>query len=766
MTSVVEPFSGQLPAAKRSRQSARAGAKPAEVRSAPQVSQITRAGFIIWVPFWLSLGIGLWFSLRFEPGFAFYAVTALLFVLGLIGAVLPRFMQLSHVFQAYSDRIILACFAVCLVSGGLLMSGLRSHMVAAPVMNYRYYGPVEGRVVMIDRSARDRVRITLDNVVLRDTAPSRTPEKLRISLMTDDEVPAPGEHVMLTAHLGPPPGPSEPGGFDFRRNAWFEGLGAVGYTRTPILRAGPVETGGMMALHRLRMRLSQAMQDRIGGQAGAVASALMTGDRSGITEATNEVMRISSLYHIISISGLHMTMLAAFVYGTLRFVGVCVVAVLSRLRGGTMSPPLHKFAAGSAILASAGYLWLSGGGVATERSFIMVAVMLFAILVDMRAISLRTVAIAAVIVLVMGPEALTSPGFQMSFAATVALVLMARPWGMVSPHLPRWSHAILLLLLTSVFAGLATGPLAAAQFGRIAPYGLLANALVVPVMGAFVMNMGVIALFLAPLGLEGIALWVMGLGTTWMLWVAEWIAGWRGSDLLVPLPPGNVLPLIGIGMMLAALTSRRVLRWRGHWLPAPVFTAGVLLLIAGFSIWLGARRPDALISAQGDAVGVMTPQGRAMSKESGGAFSADNWLADDGDTADQAISATRPGPNPLWGGPRHLREAQMDGGGRQIRIVHATGKAAQSAVDERCRPGTILVLDDRAEIRKRRDCLLLDTRLLDREGAIAIWFYPHGPVFSTVAQVSGDRPWSRIRGGQDGQSLEKTLAPLTAFSGK
>lgn len=766
MTSVAEPLTGQIPTAKSGRAATYARPLASSTRAAPQISQITRAGFVVWVPFWLAVGIGLWFSLRQEPGLAFYSVAALLFVLGLAGAALPRFVRNLPAFWAASDRIILSCFVICLVTGGALLAGLRSHSVAAPIMSYRYYGPVEGRVVMIDRSARDRVRITLDNVVLRHTSPARTPEKVRISLMGVDDVPKPGAHVMLTAHLGPPPGPSEPGGFDFRRNAWFESLGAVGYTRTPILHAGPAQMGGTMALHRLRMQFSQAMQDRIGGQAGAVAAALMTGDRSGITEATNEVMRISSLYHIISISGLHMTMLAAFVYGTLRFVGVCVVAVLSHLRGGSMAPPLHKIAAAGAILASAGYLWLSGGGVATERAFIMVAVMLFAILVDLRAISLRTVAIAAVIVLVLGPEALTTPGFQMSFAATVALVLMAGPWRVVSPHLPRWSHAILLLFLTSVFAGLATGPLAAAQFGRIAPYGLLANALVVPVMGAFVMNMGVIALFLVPFGLEGIALWVMGLGTTWMLWVAEWIAGWNGSDLLVPLPPGSVLPMIGVGLMLTTLSARRVLRWRGYVVPAPVFSMGVLLMVAGFAIWLGARRPDVLISAEGDAVGIMTASGRAMSKESGGSFSAENWLADDGDLGTQAQSAARPGPEQLWTGPRNLRSARVAVSGRELGVTHATGKAAEDAPATACRPLEILVLDDRAAGKDHGKCAVIDTDTLRGSGAIAIWFEDNRTKVLTAAEVSGNRDWSPSRSDRGARSLREILAALTASSGK
>lgn len=754
MVSVAEPSSNPPDAGFRRRSHG-----PPEARISRTVlgaSQITRAGFVVWVPFWLSVGIALWFSLRQEPGPVFYTLVAAIFLVASVAALLPFFGAGLVADGRRGDRIVYIAFVLSLVSGGALVAGLRSDLVAAPVLEFRYYGPIEGRVVGIDRSARDRVRITLDRVTLRNFAPERTPGRVRISMMGNDTVPDPGEHVMLTGHLGPPPGPSEPGGFDFRRNAWFEGLGAVGYSRTPVMRAGEPQEGGVMALHRLRMQLSRAIQDRIGGQAGAVAAALMTGDRSAISEATNEVMRVSSLYHIISISGLHMTMLAAFVYGTLRFLGILVIASGSVTLGTRSSPPLHKFAALGALLASAGYLWLSGGGVATERAFIMVAVMLIAILADRRAISLRTVAIAALLVLLSAPEALLSPSFQMSFAATVALVLMSGPWQMISPSLPRWSHAALLLCLTSLFAGLATGPIAAMHFGRIALYGLMANLLVVPVMGAFVMNMGVIALLLAPFGLEGAALWIMGLGTKWMLLVAEWITALDGSDLLLRLPPPEVVPLVCTGMTVAALAARRIVVIRGRKLPAPVFATGLAMVSAGFAIWATDRRPEMLISASGDAVGIMTTQGRAMSKESGGAFSVDNWLADDGDAVTQERSAARPG----WTGQRNLRTADFAVGRDRFTVIHATGKGAAEAGAAACAPGAIVV-SSAALARKtpgKPACLILDAKTLMHEGAVAMRIDGQDLRIISVAQQSGRRNWS--------QKESKIIRSLTDFPGK
>ena len=386
----------------------------------------------------MALGIGLWFTLPSQPGVSAYTLALLALIAGLalwqVRADHPRAMTLR-----------LLGFAAIFMALGFGLCGLRAWRVEAPVLAFRYYGAIEGRVIEVDRSARDRIRLTLDQPRLERMSPDRMPRKLRISLPDGvTEAPPPGTRVMLTGHLGPPPGPSEPGGFDFRRAAWFESLGAIGYTRNPVMVAAPPEPGGALRLHRLRMKMSAAMQDRIGGQAGAVASALMTGDRSGISEATNRMMRDSNLFHIISISGLHMGMLAGFVYAATRLLVVAFQALGGR--GHTL--PAHKLAAVVAILAAAAYLWLSGGGVATERAFLMVAVMLGAILADRRALSLRTVALAAVVILALAPEALLTPGFQMSFAATVALIVIYPPWQRMGARLPWLIRPVVMLVLT------------------------------------------------------------------------------------------------------------------------------------------------------------------------------------------------------------------------------------------------------------------------------------------------------------------------------
>lgn len=524
-----------------------------------------RGGLMIWAPVVLSIGIGGYFALPVEPG------PGALAVLAALAAVLALCARLG------TERAQVPAAALALILGGLLLAALRAHAVAAPVLPYRYYGPLEGRIVNIDRSFSDQLRLTLDRVVLKDVAPERTPARVRVALhgAGAGSVPVPGLTVILTAHLSPPDGPVEPGGFDFQRLAWFSRLGAVGYTASPVLTLVPPEAGLSLLAFRVRMAISRAMQARMAGQAGAFAAALMTGDRSAVSAATNDALRASNLSHMISISGLHMGLLTGFVFALVRY-GLALVPPLALRADG------RKVAAVIALLAATFYMVLAGPDVATRRSYIMAAVMLIAVLADRRAISLRSVAIAALIVLLLEPESLVEPGFQMSFGATAALIVGFEAWAKVQHRLPALVRPVAMMLLSSLIAGTATAPIAAAHFNRIAEYGLLANLLAVPVMGVLVMPLGVIAALLAPVGLAGPALWVMREGCAIILTIADRVAALDGAVIAVPAPPAMTLPLLALGGVVA-LAARR---W---WLRG----AGGLALVAALAFWVAAGQADA-----------------------------------------------------------------------------------------------------------------------------------------------------------------------------
>ena len=667
-------------------------------------------------PVALALGVGLYFALPVEPDPTHWAATA------------AAGLALAALAWKGPEAARPLALAAALVALGLGVSGWRAQSVAAPVLDWRYYGPVEGRVVGIDRSVSDALRLTLDQVVLRDLAPARTPDRVRISIHGDDlDIdPVPGLRVILTAHLGPPGGPVEPGGFDFRRHAWFESLGAVGYTRSPVLALEPAAPGWTLAITRLRMRMSAGLQDRIGGEAGGFVAAILTGDRSGVGLETTEALRRSNLAHLLAISGLHMGLLTGVVYGLLRGALALVPPVALRL-------PIRKIAALGALAAATFYLMLSGGNVATQRAFVMAAVMLGAVLLDRRALSLRSVALAAILILLWRPEALLSPGFQMSFAATVALVavfqtlrrrrarmLAAQPRGAERRRLPGWLLGLGSIALCSLVAGLATAPVAAAHFHRMAEYGLLANLLSMPLMGTVVMPGAVLAAALWPVGLEGAGLWMMEMGTRWILGVAQWVSALEGAVRPVAAPPSWVLPMVALGML-----------WLILW-PGRTRAAGAAVALIALAGWTQADRPAVLIAETGGLVGVMTDQGRALSRPRGDGFVARNWLEADGDTADQAEAAAR-----LAGADRLTVAGET--------FVQLAGTRAAEELPGVCAAGVTVVANTALPRPAPGPCRLLDPAELARTGALAGSATPEGLIWVAAQDRAGDRPWTRRR---------------------
>ncbi len=669
-----------------------------------------RGRLFLFVPVCLSLGIGGYFALPVEPepslwGGVLAVLVALLLVLWKTPADFAPFVA-----------------ALVWIVLGALIAGARTNLVAAPVLQYRFYGAIEGRIIKIDRATSDALRLTLDRVALEGIRAARTPARVRVTLQGDQGFinPEPGLRVALTGHLGPPPGPSEPGGFDFRRLAWFERLGAVGYTRTPVLTVAPAQDGAVgLRVHRLRMQISAAVQDRLPGLAGAFATAILTGDRSAIPQEQLEELRRSNLAHLLAISGLHMGLLTGFVFGLLRLVLVLVPYVALRA-------PTRKLAAIGALAAGAFYLALSGGNVATQRAFVMVAVMLLAVLVDRRALSLRSVALAGVLILLLRPEALVQAGFQMSFAATIALVAVFRA---INDHpaqrrrVPRWVWPIASVVICSVVAGVATAPISAASFNRVSDYGLFANLAAVPLMGAVIMPAAVLAALLTPLGLEWIGLAIMEPAILWILAVAAYVSAMEGAVTGVAQPAAWVVPVLSLGGLWLVIWQGRA-RW-----------AGALVMALALAGWGSAGRPALLIAPDGGIVGLMTAQGRALSRDRAGSFAAESWLQVDGDLATQDIAYARGVMAPAQG------VALLTGGA--LDVVHLHGKRGAEQVGAVCVAGRIVVMNTDPAPRPTGPCTLITPSDLAETGAQAVWLQDGQPVWQTERQASGARLWTR-----------------------
>jgi ComEC/Rec2-related protein len=210
---------------------------------------------------------------------------------------------------------------------------------------------------------------------------------------------------------------------------YFQRIGASGYALGAIkMKAPPIERGFWLSYASLIDDLRESMDKRIRaaipGDSGSIASALITGKRDAISTPVNDAMYVSSLAHVLSISGYHTAVVAGIMFFFIRAVLALIPSLASR-------HPIKKWAVFGALIASAFYLLLSGTEVATQRSFIMIATVLIGVMLDRPTLTFRTLAVAAIVVLSLAPQAIVHPSSQMSFAATLALVAAYQngmPW--------------------------------------------------------------------------------------------------------------------------------------------------------------------------------------------------------------------------------------------------------------------------------------------------------------------------------------------------
>lgn len=566
-----------------------------------------------WVPVALGAGIALYFAAEHEP--VVWVAAASACVLTLAAALLRRSTAFPYMLLAAA---IAAGFACAMWKS----TRIAHEVLAKPLFGAVLTGFVETRE---ERERSDRFVLRVASMQTPRDAIKLTRVRLSVKKGT---APAVGSFIELKARLQPPLAPLRPGGYDFARDLYFQGIGASGFVTGAIRKIDPPTPPTRHLQYAATM---QGMRDAIDarirasltGDNRAIATALLTGKRDAISSDVNDAMFISGLGHVLSISGYHMAVVAGVVFFVVR-------ALLALIPVLTVTFPIKKVAAAAALLAALFYLLLSGAEVATQRSFIMTAVVLIAIMVDRRAITFRTLAIAALIVLVITPEALVHPSFQMSFAATLGLValvqigmpaLFATSESSTSARIALWGgRELAMLLLASLIAGLATMPYAAYHFHRITPYGIIANLLAMPVVSALVMPAGLLGLLAIPFGFDSVFWHIMEIGLQWMIFVARWVAGLPGAIGRLPAFGTGPVIVASLGILLLAL------------LRTPLRYAGVLALAVA-TVWAAStNQPDVLIAGDGNSVAVRGRDGRLHVMRTGkDAFLVKEWLGADAD---------------------------------------------------------------------------------------------------------------------------------------
>jgi len=571
-----------------------------------------RGTAVLFVPVFLAAGAFLYFGLPNEPA-------------GLHIVALAAAASVAAFFSPPRKTWRPAVLAILFVCLGALLAKVETWRMGTMILGSEVATRVTGRIVAMDRFPNGRARLTIDVVSTERPKLRYTPQRIRATARKLPAGTIVGSTISGLVRLRPPSGPVRPDSYDFSFDSYFDGIGASGFFMGRLALLDAPQPGAasafMAAIENARDRIASRVRERIGGAEGEIGAALMVGARAGIPVDISEALRRSGLYHVISISGLHMALVAGVVIGALRS-GLALFPAFASRR------PVRKYAAAAGLAAIAAYMLISGGEVAAQRSFLMLAVMLTALLFDRAALTMRNLAISAVVVIVATPHEVVGPSFQMSFAATAALVAAYAWWTdrrktIAAPVPARSSFPTAVLrgavklvaglLVTSLVAGFATTIYSAYHFQRIAPLSLVSNLVAMPFVSAVVMPSAVLAAVAMPFGLDGPFLDLMGLGLSAMIAVSEWFSRHSPIDA-VGLVSGRSVLLITFALIVATFAST--------WLrlaAIPFVLAGVLSIAA-------VRAPDVLISEDGALVGFLTPDGKlAVNVTRPDAFTASNW---------------------------------------------------------------------------------------------------------------------------------------------
>ncbi|THV25240.1 ComEC/Rec2 family competence protein [Peteryoungia ipomoeae] len=506
---------------------------------------------VFFVPVFLGMGAALWFSLRTPPRTDIIAALAILALIGRwLGGVRGDKRRPGAVAALILSGMLCAAWETDRQSTIILdqpvvteISGVVERREAGSSTEWRY-------IITLHETARPTIR--------------RAPQRISL-LARARHAPVPiGATIAGRARLSPPSGPALPGMNDFAFQSFYAQIGAIGYfLGAPKSIAAKAESETSWATrveawqYQLRDRISNRIREILPGDTGGFAASIITGERRSMSREATEALRLSGLAHITAISGLNMA-LAAGIF----FVGAR--RLLSLIPFVAQAFPIKKLAALGALFAITGYVMISGYQVSAVRAYLMTAVMLSAVLIDRPAISLRNLCLAATIMIACQPSIVLGPSFQMSFAATAALISGYARWTARPPSfLPKAKGAPARLalsvgklfsatFLTSVIGALSTAVFSIWHFHRLSTHGLEANLAAMPLISLLVMPAGFLAMLAMPLGLDEPFFHVMGFGLDLVLDVAHTTASWGEGIAFERMPPWFILGAIA-GLLLLTL---------------------------------------------------------------------------------------------------------------------------------------------------------------------------------------------------------------------
>lgn len=684
---------------------------------------LANAGFdrAPWLAVSFAAGIAAWFALPNRWHWLSLLAGCLALMLGALAAfrVDGRFPYLRQAIAAIALTLAAGCATVW----------MKSALVGEPPISRPMVEMLTAVVIgREEQPAEQRVRLMLET---REPDTGRTIKvRLNLPVAMDRVELRKGAQIRLRARLMPPAAPMLPGGHDFARSAWFAGIAATGSVlgKVEIIRPGE-ETGWFGGL---QSRLSRHVRDQLGGSAGTIAAAFASGDRGAIAEGDDEAMRDAGLTHLLSISGLHVSAVVAATW----FIAIRLLALWPWL---ALRARLPILAAGLAALSGILYTLVTGAEVPTVRSCIGAVLVLAALVLGREPLSLRMLAVAAFLVMLLWPEAVAGPSFQMSFASVIAIVSVhtcAPVRAFLAPREEPWwvrnGRHLLMLLLTGLAIELALMPIGLFHFHRAGVYGAFANVIAIPLTTFVTMPLIAIGLVLDVAGIGAPIWWLTGLSIDLMLDMAHWIAAQPGAVTLLPAMGKVSIALFTAGALWLAL-------WRGK-----VRLAGALPILAGVVPLAFLQPPDILISGDGHHVGITgeVAGNLLVLREGRSDFARDN-LTEQAGMDGALLSMAR------WPGARCSRDFCAIALHRAGRDWHLLLSRTRDMTEERALAAACdkadIVISDRWLPRSCKPAMLkADRRLLARTGGLSIDL-TSGRI-RTVAEDQGEHGWWRGAG--------------------
>jgi len=763
--------------------------------------EIEARRLFLWLPLGLIIGVLFYTSADQEP----HWLAGTLLTCGLAGLV---WAQRHHHGFVYFLLMFLASIAF-----GFTIATLQTLRTAKPVLTAPYFGYVTGWIEEMDwREGSVRMIMRVESLyAVKSTAPADRPAKLfRIRVTYSGPVALKaGDRIRVATRLVPSPGPVVPGGYDFRFDAFFKQIGAVGSLSgtVTVLRPPDLTLNERLwtDLDNLRNHITRRITSTIGGQAGAVGAALVTGKRGTIDDSSNDILRAAGIYHVISISGLHMAIAAGFAFTTARLV-------LLLVPGLALRTDIRRWSAFAGMGGAVVYDLFAGSDIATERSMLMSVVFFGAILAGRRLLSMRNWAVAAILLVILEPQGVLNPGFQMSFAAVAALIALyeqrpnlvgfevnhshgpqfdrpqthpkPQPVGPIERFMKGAWTLCVDIVLTTLMAELATAPFGLFHFHMVQTYGIIGNAITLPFVSLIVMPSAFIGMFLLPFGWDAPVWQVMGFGVQGVLDISRQIASWPHATVIVAGFGAGPLLWLTAGLAFLALCISPI-RWIG--------CAGLMVGI----VWLigSLHHEDVLVGREARFIAVRGPDDRlAFAGRGINRFSLQHYLHEDGD----GRPITHPDLLKPSACDQNACTLPMRDGRIVVLLLPQTEKAAgkstkedaqqvaerrkQQWLDRICRTAAVIITPDQRQLDAIRQrglqvsttrggkvgqdppschALIITPDLITQQGPVSLKTGRDGQmVITTHNRASWNRPWAPKSGLIQGQGHQAADRPL------